>query len=161
MGVNIRTIKPTEYVSGITADYIENCRLIYTLDFLPINHLTKFKEGWYKYEPCGEDRLSMSCSTFNDFRRAVCAPIHGDWDEYTNRIADGTEPCNGAFAEFLFFADNEGAFDYVIAEKLLADFEKYEDSISSTLCHQHKAFYHTYYQILKECVECKGVVYYS
>lgn len=161
MGVRIRTIKPTEYVTEKVAEIIDSCRPIYTLDFSPIKHLTQFKEGYYNYEPYGNAELSIPCSSFNDFRRAVCAPIHGDWDEYCLKVESGEEQSDGAFAEFLYFADNEGCFDYVIAKKLLGDFEKHRNSIYPTLATPYQWCYDSYTQILKECTECKGVVYYS
>lgn len=161
MGVSIRALKPTEYVAEITADYIDGCRPIYTLDFSPIKHLTRFKEGWYKYEASGKANLSISCSTLNDFRRVLCGQVHGDWDDYCLKVETGEEPDNGAFAEFLYFADNEGCFDYSIAEKLFKDFEKYRDKIYPTLHKWYRWCYDVYYHILRECVECRGVVYYS
>ncbi len=168
MGVSIRAIRPKEYVCDFNTELTEEqewddaVRCIYTLDFSPIKHLTQFKEGWWKCD-CGMSAayLDMPYSTYNSFRKAVCAPIHGDWEEYTEKMECGLEPCYGAFAEFLYFADNEGCFDYVIAEKLLKDFTDYSDKIVPTLNKFQTYYYETYTQILKECVRCKGVVFYS
>lgn len=168
MGVVIRAIRPKEYVCDSNTELTEEqewddtIKPIYTLDFSPIEHLTQFKEGWWHCD-CGTAaaHLDMPYSTFNRFRFAICETIHGDYEEYTDRVFEGKEPCDGVFAELLCFADNEGCFDYVIAEKLLKDFEDYRDKVYPTLNERHAYFYDTYTQILKECVRCKGVVFYS
>lgn len=161
MGVSIKALRPTEYIAEITADYIEGCIAIYTLDFSPVRHLTRFKEGWYKFEVSGKAKLSIPCGSLNDFRKALCIQIHGNWDDYCHKVETGEEPSNGAFAEFLYFADNEGCFDYAIAEKLLKDFEKYRKKVYPVLNIWCQWCYDVYCQILQECVECSGVVFYS
>lgn len=127
----------------------------------PIKHLTRFKEGIYKCLDVCRTSLDLSYSGYGRFRKAVCAPVHGDWEEYIEKVENGSEPCNGAFAEFLYFADNEGCFDYAVAQKLLKDFVDCRDIVYPALSSDHQSDYDKYTQILRECVECGGVVYYS
>ncbi|MCX4259527.1 MAG: hypothetical protein OSJ34_07400 [Muribaculaceae bacterium] len=166
MGVKIQAIKPAEFIcdfeTKLTEEQEDNGNIcpIYTLDFMPIKHLTQFREGYWLCKCLGSAYLDMPCSTFNDFRRAVCAPIHGDWERYTGDVEAGRVLCDGAFAEFLWFADNEGCFDYVVAEKLLNDFVTCKDKIYPTLDKYDRYHYLVYTRILEECVRDKGVVYY-
>lgn len=166
MGVSIRAIKPIEFIADLNTELSDEqwdsgAKSIYTLDFSPIKHLTKFKEGVYKCLDICDTSLDLAYSGYGRFRKAVCAPIHGDWEEYLEKIDNGSEPCNGAFAEFLYFADNEGCFDYAIAGKLLKDFKDYRDIVYPTLNSDHQSDYNQYTQILRECVACGGVVFYS
>lgn len=166
MGVSIRAIKPTEFIADRNTELTDEqwgsgAQYIYTLDFSPIKHLTMFNEGFWTCLDMGETELDKSYGGYGRFRKAVCSPIHGDYDEYVEKVENGSEPCNGAFAEFLCFADNEGCFDYAIAKKLLKDFEDYRDMVYPTLESGHQYDYDQYTQILRECVECEGVVYYS
>lgn len=166
MGVRIQAIKLIEFICDFDTELTEeqedngNICQIYTLDFTPIKHLTQFREGYWLCKRLGSAYLDMPCSTFNDFRKAVCAPIHGDWEQYTDDVEAGRVPCGRAFAEFLCFADNEGCFDYVVAEKLLNDFVTCKDKVYPTLDKYDRYHYLAYTRILEECVRDKGVVYY-
>ena len=76
MGVKIQAIKPAEFIcdfeTKLTEEQEDNGNIcpIYTLDFMPIKHLTQFREGYWLCKCLGSAYLDMPCSTFNDFRRA-------------------------------------------------------------------------------------------
>ena len=168
MGVFIQSIKPTKRLWDIDAQLTDeqwdsDPVAIYTLDFPPIKHLTKFPNGYWECEQPVSNAayLSMTYSAYNRFRDAVCEPIHGDYEDYTERFYNGHEPADAPFAEFLNFADNEGSFDYPIAQKLLKDFEDYRETIYPTLNTTHQQTYDTYTRILRECVAIQGVVHYT
>ena len=69
------------------------------------------------------------------------------------------------FNEIINFADNEGCFDYKICEELIKDFEQYYDKAKEKLSEnvENEWKWHIYtkiMQIIKDCIKCKGVVYY-
>lgn len=133
---------------------------VYSLDFAPINHLPMYQIGWYEFIAEEKTALSMSYFGYNKFRKAICKPIHGDWLLFCQNVEDGKILPYADFAEMLYFADNEGCFDYSIADKLLGDFIKHRDTIMPTLDECMQEEYDNYINILQECVNCRGVVWY-
>lgn len=170
MGVQISAITVGKYICGENDKAVierfedENPEVdtvcLYTLDFAPIEHLPMYERGWYEFLSEEETEVSMPYSAYARFRKAICDVIHGDWEQLCQKIIDGTVPTDSDFAEMLYFADNEGCFDYSIAEKLLHDFTKHRDTILPTLADWMMEEYDNYIQVLQECVNCKGVVRY-
>ncbi|MCC8154592.1 MAG: hypothetical protein LIP01_10485, partial [Tannerellaceae bacterium] len=64
------------------------------------------------------------------------------------------------FVEFIDFADNEGSFDFVVAEKLYKDFSNYQQKAEMVL-RAYLEYYNCYREILRVVAENKGVIYYS
>lgn len=162
MGVDISALKVKKYLDKEYTKEIEekydDTRYIFNLDFLPIHHLTKFKEGVYNIEYLNNPNLSMSYHGYNCFREQVCLMAHGVmpgviWNNINEWVGK-------PFVEFINFADNEGSFDYVIAEKLYKDFSDFKEKAKQVIPDNYNS-YCVYMDILKAAVDNRGVVYYS
>lgn len=162
MGVKIYGLKIKKYLGENYTEEIEenypNADRIFSLDFAPIEHLTKIKEGIYETEYIDIEPFRMSYITYGVFRKKICAMAH---KVDCNEIWDNIDEWIGKpFVEFIDFADNEGSFDYVIAEKLYKDFEQFKKIAKDKI----PGFYNEYYQymdILKAVAENKGVIFYD
>lgn len=170
MGVDIGTIKLGNFIKNKLNDeeyetYEKELdgNLVYvSCDDFGIDHLSKFEEGYYVVEDwfCDDKKpyISISYSTYNDFRNQICNMANGvdDSDVWCNYGWYEGKP----FVEMVNFTDCDGSFDYVIAEKLLKDFESFRDKAKETLGEWFFGIYQSYIEILKQCVDCKGIVRY-
>lgn len=174
MGVFIKAVKPLDLLietekNNINFERLNNAEetidndtiIVFSLDFTPLEHLTKFKYGLYVEGEHGENDCSMAYSTYNAFRASICKMVtNEEYNDYCRKIMmneiDSSEP----FVEFFWFADNEGCFDYAVAEKLYKDFEKYYNIASEMLDSRFFNYYKSYMAVLKDCIELKGVVEY-
>lgn len=161
MGLDISTLKlkkrlGNEVNEDIEREY-EDYAYIYTLDFPPINHLSAFEVGVYDVE-WGEYGSHFSYGGFYRFREMLCQMIYNkDFES----VVDNVEKYLGQpFIEMIDFADNEGSFDYIIAEKLYQDFINYQKQASEILGEYMYEQYRDYMKCLKETIDCKGVMYY-
>lgn len=163
MGLDINVKKPIRFLGTERPDDEEiNYVYLYTLDFAPIEHLPNFKRGYWEFEYCGAAQYSSPYGTFNDLRDAITLAVYKcKYAEFIRCLENGSRAFEGPFIEMLWFADNEGNFDYEIARKLLADFLEWEDKIIPTMDRDYlKECYRAYIGILRDCVECDGVVDY-
>ena len=154
MGLVIKVLKPIQKTDANNEDALH----IYTLDFSPIEHLSKFDEDYYKCEEIEAPNFHWPCSTYGELRRMVCqialgVSIECVWENVEKYI-------NSPFIEFINFADNEGCFDYAAAEKLHKDFSDYKDRAMKDLSSIYFEMYKAYMEILKIAAENKAVVYY-
>lgn len=159
MGVYIAALKVGEQCKANESS--EDEVYIFCLPgFEPIEQITMFEIGkWYHTSSAGDSYLHMPCSSFNRFRGIITQHFYGmNYLQFCDCISfnDIKEP----FKEMLWFADNEGCFDYVIAEKLIKDFETYRTDILVNN-ESYSDIYDTYLNILKECVNVKGIVEYK
>ena len=162
MGVSIYALKVSKKLSDNINDVFndnDNAGYIYALDFKPIKHLEAITEGVYETEYLDTPDFGMAYSSYNRFREAVCEMAHkcspyDIWNNIENWIGK-------SLVEFINFADNEGSFDYVIAEKLYNDFESHLDTAKNELHRDHFDSYKIYMEILKSVSDNKGVIYYS
>jgi hypothetical protein len=167
MGLDISAYKLGDKRDDIVCEEYcyDNIVYVFTLNHQPIQHLTQFEEGCY-YDI--EDYLNipdfhMSYSNYNDFRNQICKMALGVDDiEVWDNIK---EYLDKPFVELINFADNEGCYDYVVAEKLLKDFINYKEKArevfndSDGLDFYYKN-YLNYIGILEEVVKNKGIVEY-
>lgn len=162
MGVDISALKVKKYLGKEYTEEIEEkydgARYIFSMNFLPIHHLTKFEEGVYDTEYLDSPDFSMSYSGYNRFREQICLMVHGIMP---NEIwGDINEWVGKSFVEFINFADNEGSFDYLIAEKLYKDFSDFKEKAKQAMPDWYNS-YCAYMNILKAVSDNKGVIYYS
>lgn len=162
MGLDASVVKPLEYL-GMNLPEHDDWTYISTMKFGQIKHLTEFKTGFYKAEEYDKPHFNMSYGNFTHvFRENICRNMYQKgYEETCKDVEDGKIAWDAPFVEMLEFADNEGCYDYVIAEKLLNDFEMYRDKIVPNLIGYLPQCYDTYTELLKKCVEVKGVVYYA
>lgn len=162
MGVDISALKVKNYLGKKYTEEIEEkydgARYIFSMNFRPIHHLTKFEEGVYDTEYLDSPDFSMSYSGYNRFRELICLMVHGVrpdviWSNINNWLEK-------PFVEFINFADNEGSFDYLIAEKLYKDFSDFKEKAKQYIPDWYNS-YCAYMDILKAVSENKGVIYYS
>ena len=162
MGVDIKAYKLRKYLGAkYNNEMLEsNCkaRRIFSMNFHPIHHLTKFEDGFYETEYLYSPEFSMPYSCYNDFRRKISIMVHGVnpvviWDNIDDYVGKH-------FVEFINFADNEGSFDYVVADKLYKDFSEFKEKAKKDIPEYYNS-YCNYMEILKAASENKGVVYYS
>lgn len=162
MGVDISALKVKKYLGKEYTEEIEKkyegVRRIFSMNFLPIHHLTKFEEGVYNTEYLDSPDFSMSYGTYNRFREQVCLMVHGVmpsaiWGNINKWVGK-------PFVEFINFADNEGSFDYSIAEKLYKDFSDFKEKAKLAIPDWYNS-YCAYIGILKAVADNKGVIYYS
>lgn len=163
MGVSINALKIkqficTKYDSNLIDDN-ENARDIFSLDFKPIKHLSQFKEGFYDTEFLDSPDFDVSYSTYNHLRQGICFMAHGFNPDIVWRSIYMW--LGKPFIEFIYFADNEGSFDFVIAEKLYKDFSDFKERAKKELSEILYHLYCSYMEILKVVYENKGVIYYS
>lgn len=162
MGLDINVRKPVKFLGTEYPEGNDNWTYVYSLDFSPIKHLTKFQTGYWEAEYYREPSFSMCYGTFDEeFRNAICqAMFEKDYDATIKAMDSGEIAFDAPFAEMLYFADNEGCFDYIIAEKLLKDFRDNADRILPTMRGYLQSSYADYIAVLEKCVEVKGVVDY-
>lgn len=163
MGLDINVKKPLRYTgSDRPKDEEVDYLYLYTLDFAPLEHLPNFNRGYWEFEYSGDARYQSSYGTFNNLRNCITLVVYGcEYKEFIRELERGDREFNGPFIEMLWFADNEGNFDYSIAEKLLSDFQIWESKIVPSMGHDFlKQCYIDYMAILIDCVNCKGVVDY-
>lgn len=162
MGVDISALKVKKYLGKKYTEEIEekydSARYIFSMNFRPIHHLTKFEEGVYDTEYLDCTDFSMSYSGYNRFRELICLMVHSVrpeviWSNINNWLEK-------PFVEFINFADNEGSFDYLIAEKLYKDFSDFKEKAKQDIPDWYNS-YCAYMDILKTVSDNKGVVYYS
>lgn len=156
MGVVIRAFKPYKFICEDLESYpLLNphkgwLKPLYCLGgFEPIQHLTQFEWGWWLCEQIGESEVYCSYGTWGVFRNLL------------RMISDSED----SFAEIIHFADNEGCFDWLICQELIKDFEEYYDKAKQQLEYIDTGFYWDLYQdtmqVLRDCIDCKGVVIYD
>lgn len=155
MGLGIYVMKPIQRTDANN----EDARYIFTYDFSPIEHLTKFDEGFYKCERIEAPDFYMTYGTFMAFRRIICKMALGVSLEHI--LINAKKYINSPFIELLYFADNEGSFDYAVAEKLYKDFLSLLDEAEKCLTGTMLQMYKIYMEILRIAAENKAVVYYS
>lgn len=162
MGLDINVRKPTKFLGTQEPENFDDWTYVYSLDFSPIKHLTKFQVGYWEAEYYHEPRFSMTYGGFSrDFRESICQAMYDkNYDATLEAMENGGIAFDAPFAEMLYFADNEGCFDYVIAEKLLKDFRDNADRILPTMDGYLQNKYIEYIEVLEKCVEVKGVVDY-
>lgn len=162
MGLDISVRKPIEFLGTEEPDNFDDWVYVYSLDFAPIKHLTKFQEGYWEAEYYNEPRFHMTYGGFNDnFRESICQAVYGkDFDTISAAIMNSEIAPDSPFAEMLWFADNEGCFDYVVAEKLLKDFRDNAAKVFAGMDGYLQSKYAEYMAVLEKCVEVKGVVDY-
>ena len=131
---------------------------VFSYEFEPIKHLTMFEEGYYE-DLDESDYVHFSYGLYNMFRKNICKLALGEDIEY---VWDNIEDYIGKpFIEFINFADNEGSFDYVVAEKLYNDFKEYLPKVEQEFDKIDIEKYKKYMEILKQAVDYKGIVYYT
>lgn len=162
MGVDISALKLKKYLGKEYTEEIgkkyDGARIVFSMNFLPIHHLTKFEEGVYDTEYLDSPDFSMSYGVYNRFREQICLMTHGVMpDTIWSNI---NEWIGKPFIEFINFADNEGSFDYVIAEKLYKDFSDFKEKAKQVIPDYYND-YCIYMNILKVVVDNKGIIYYS
>lgn len=162
MGLDISVRKPTKFIGTEYLEDKEDWVYIYSLDFAPIKHLTMFRKGYWEAEWYSEPSFSMCYGTFSrQFRESICKVMFGkSYNDTIEAMDKGEIAFDEPFAEMLYFADNEGCFDYVVAEKLLKDFRNNAERILPTMSDYLKDSYNDYMAVLEKCVEVKGVVDY-
>lgn len=163
MSVFISALKVKEFLGKELHEPIleqmEHTTYIYSLDLGSIKYLTKFEKGYYDTEAIDKAApLQLSYERYNQFRYALSemalnAPPTLIW--ILNKLMIGKP-----FVELINFADNEGSFDYVIAEKLYRDFVEYKDRAVKKMPEFYEC-YCAYMKILEAAIECKGIVQYS
>lgn len=133
----------------------DHTTMIYTLDFPCVEHLSSFKEGWYEVEEIHNPFIDMTYSGYRRFREWIAQTVLGVECQviYDNLGIYKNEP----FFELINFADNEGCFDFVIAEKLLDDFNMFKEEMEGRFL----PTYLNYMGILENAVKCKGIVKYT
>lgn len=150
MGLDVcalRIIKPSNEEDGY---------YILRNDFEQGNQLEKFEEGYYEAE---KGLFSFCCSYgfFRFFRALLCNMVNKCDVEI---LWKNPEKYFGTpFLEMINYSDCEGDFDYVVAEKLYNDFCEYEENAKIELGDMF-SYYLDYKNVLKECVDIKGVVHY-
>lgn len=162
MGVDISALKVKKYLGKEYTEEIEEkydgARYIFSMDFLPIHHLTKFEEGVYDTEYLDSPGFSMSYGGYNRFREQISLMAHGVMPDVIWRNIN--KWVGKPFIEFINFADNEGSFDYLIAEKLYKDFSDFKEKAKQVIPDWYNS-YCIYMDILKAAVANQGVVHYS
>lgn len=162
MGVNISALKVKKYLGKKYTEEIDDkyddARYISGMNFLPIHHLTKFEEGVYDTEYLESPDFNMSYSGYNRFREQISLMVH---DVIPNVIWSNINEWVGKpFIEFINFTDNQGSFDYLIAEKLYKDFSNFKEKAKLVMPEWYNS-YCVYMDILKAVAENQGVIYYS
>lgn len=177
MGVYIRVKKPIKFImteedynkssreEQRLVDNTENVFPLYTLGFEPIEHLTQFQWGYWECETPTSISISVPYSTWGEFRTMLANLVDEKYTHYMQWLNNETF-AQKPFNEIINFADNEGCFDYKICEELIKDFEQYYDKAKKKLSEnvENEWKWHIYtkiMQIIKDCIKCKGVVYYS
>lgn len=162
MSVFISALKVKEFLGKEYNKSIEkqdsNITYIYSLDFRPITHLSEFATGYYHTEHTEEMKyMELSYGTYNRFRQAICNMAHNTMPSFIWKLINVMK--GKPFVELINFADNEGCFDYKVAEKLYRDFTDYKERAEREI----PEFYHcycTYMEILKDAIKYKGIVEY-
>lgn len=162
MGLDINVRKPIKFLGTETPENFDDWTYVYSLDFSPIKHLTKFETGYWEAEYYNEPWFGMPYGTFSfRFRAGICEAMYGKgYKETLEAMDNGEIAFDAPFAEMLYFADNEGCFDYVVAEKLLKDFRDNKEKLWPMQDEYLQGKYNDYIAILEKCVEVKGVVDY-
>jgi len=167
MGLDISAYKLGKKRNDVNRDenYEDNVVYIFTLNFKPVKHLTQFEEGFYEIEEeLKIPDFHLSYSGYNYFRNEICKMALGvEASEVWKNIE---EYLDKPFVEFINFADNEGSYDYIVAEKLLKDFTDYQEKAKEIFNKKNGLdFYYNeylkYIDILKEVVKDKGIVFYT
>ena len=162
MGVVIRGLILKQFLGKECEENIwdtyPDAEKIWTIDFSPIKHLSVVEPGYYDVDYL-DGYLGMGYGRYNHFRQEICKMVHSFEPK---EIWDNIEKYKDfEFVEFINFADNEGCFDYIVAEKLYKDFIKYIDKAESVLDSMLFDYYKDYMSILKNVYDFKGVVMYS
>lgn len=159
MSVFISVLKVKDFLGKECNGGVKHATYIYSLDFYPIMHLTKFEEGYYKTERLEKSvTLDLSYTTYNRFRLAICNMVHHVTPSVIWTLIKLMK--GKPFVELINFGDNEGCFDYIVAEKLYNDFVTYRDRAEKDIPEFYDC-YCTYMKILENAVKCKGIVQYS
>lgn len=79
-----------------------------------------FPKGEYEGDLIMDCVWAQSCRNFNNFRRGIARVVGINFDDMNKDTWLNYKDVD--FFELLWFADNEGTIDYVIAEKLHNDF---------------------------------------
>ena len=162
MGVSVYALKIKQFICkeyDSNLDDNENARCIFSLDFKLIIHLSQFPEGYYDTQFLNAPDFDMGYGGYNHFRQKICLMVHGVTPD---DIWDNIDKWLGKpFIEFINFADNEGSFDFVIAEKLYKNFSDFKEKAEKELPADLYRRYCDYMEILKVVYENKGVIYYS
>lgn len=160
MSVFISALKVKEFLGKEynAKKQVSHVTYIYSLDFRPITHLSEFEEGYYRTEYTDMKSMNLSCQAYNRFRQAICNMAHNTTPAFIWKLI--TMLKGQPFIEFINFADNEGCFDYKVAEKLYRDFADYKERAEREIPEFYSQ-YCTYMEILQDAITCKGVVEYS
>lgn len=174
MGVYIRSIKPTKFlntfedVNAQNEEVVANAFPLYCLGgFEPTKHLTQFQWGYWECESGGKSMVNVPYSMWGAFRDFLAYLVDESYKSEDFWHNSNDEFVNKPFYELINFADNEGAFDYTICEELLKDFTEYYDKAHQLYDNNVEEMqlswdcYNNIMNVIKECVECKGVVYFS
>ena len=109
MGVDISALKLKKYLGKEYTEEIgkkyDGARTVFSMNFLPIHHLTKFEEGVYDTEYLDSPDFSMSYGGYNRFREQICLMAHGVMPDII--WSNINEWVGKPFIEFINFADNE------------------------------------------------------
>lgn len=177
MGVYIRAKKPIKFL--MTEEEYNNSsseeqKVIYDNDkafclytlkgFEPTEHLTQFQWGYWECETPTDNGISLPYSTWGSFRTLLASLVDENYTSHNYWLDNGTF-ADKPFYEIINFADNEGCFDYKICEELIKDFEQFYDKAQELYNKKDTEWnwylYKSVMQIIQDCIECKGVVYYS
>lgn len=117
--------------------------------------ISPFEEGIYTYEGGGKYDVDFSYGGNMDFLTQL------------ERMGEDNDDCN-AFSTTLSASGIDNCISYTTAEEMLAEFEKYKDKAEQHFIKWSDDdygeymwhAYNRYMEVLKECVEIKGVVRY-
>lgn len=117
--------------------------------------ISPFEEGIYTYESSGKHFIDLSYSSNIDFLQQL------------ERIGEDNGNRN-AFSVTLSESGIDNCISYTTAEKMLAEFEKYKGEAEKHFVEQSDNdygeymwnIYNRYIEVLKDCIEIKGVVRY-
>ena len=152
MGVDIgvckNLIKVSDDFENVDYDFLDETYDKWVVLIEDDKEITPYTKGVYTCE-CGENCTQFSYGGNCDFLDDL------------ERIGDET---GNPFTVTLESAGIENCISYPVAEKMLEEFEqnldaavKYFEKIDDFYVER----YNTYIKILKECIECKGLVEYS
>lgn len=129
-----------------------------------VDYLSKVKDGWWICEKVNDDSLqfSMPYSTYNNWIELIqeMAYVY-PFKRLDEKISLREVDANDDFIPLFCFSDCEGCFDYEIAEVLLKHFDKWMNTAEEYLPEWAFINYQIYREMLKQCVDCKGVIFYT
>lgn len=120
------------------------------------NRCTMFKDGFYDADILGKFRAG-SYTGYGAWRNLLC--------EMANEMSEGelwarADP-SLHFYELIDFADDKGTLDYKVCERLLKDFDAFDQKAKSLDNEDLDWFYEAYklwHEAVRKVVEAKGVL---